>query len=170
MVIILEVLHRTQSSWSKHGYEFNWYRDVLGLEVLYGPAEISTDSTQTDPHLATTVVKIFGPRLGRFLICHMKSASGVGIELFQFLEPVSERREANFEYWKTGFFHIAVTDPRIEELAKKISSGGGKQRTDVMEISPGSEKKICFCEDPFGNIIEIYSQSYEQFWASDPVE
>jgi hypothetical protein len=35
-----------------------------------------------------------------------------------------------------------------------------------MESVPGSGKKICFCEDPFGNVIEIYSHSYEQFWAN----
>ena len=149
-------------------HAMKWYSDVLGLVVLAGPVEISTDSTRTDPHLATTVMKIFGPRLRRFLICHLKSASGVGIELFQFLEPVSEKREDNFEYWKTGFFHIAVTDPQIDELAKKISSSGGKKRTDILEIVPGTGKKICFCEDPFGNVIEIYSQSYEQFWANEP--
>jgi hypothetical protein len=145
-----------------------WYKDVFGLVVLAGPVEIGNNRASTDPHLAATVTKIFGPRLGRFLICHLKSASGVGIELFEFLEPASERRESNFEYWKTGFFHIAFTDPRLDELVKKISFSGGRQRTDILEIVPGSGIKICFCEDPFGNIIEIYSHSYEQFWASNP--
>ena len=49
-------------------------------------------------------------------------------------------------------------------LATALS--GGKRRTDIMELVPGSGKKICFCEDPFGNVIEIYSHSYEQFWAN----
>jgi catechol-2,3-dioxygenase len=35
-----------------------------------------------------------------------------------------------------------------------------------MELVPGSGRKFCFCEDPFGNIIEIYSHNYEQFWAN----
>jgi len=98
----------------------------------------------------------------------MSSPNGVGIELFQFLEPRAERREgdSNFEYWKTGFFHIAVTEANVKDLAERIASSGGMQRTEVMELAPGSDKKICFCEDPFGNIIEIYSHSYEQFWAN----
>jgi catechol 2,3-dioxygenase-like lactoylglutathione lyase family enzyme len=147
-------------------FAVEWYRDVLGLEVLAGPVEISSDGTHTDPHLAATVKKIFGPSLGSFLICHLKSENGAGIELFQFLEPASEKRENNFEYWKTGFFHIAFTDPQIDELAEKIALSGGRKRTEVLEIVPGSDKRICFCEDPFGNIIEIYSHSYEEFWAS----
>ena len=63
----------------------------------------------------------------------------------------------NFEYWKTGYFHIALTEPNIEELADKIASTEGKLRTDVMELVPGSDRKFCFCEDPSCNIIEIYS-------------
>jgi catechol-2,3-dioxygenase len=161
------------------GKAIEWYSDVLGMTVLCGPIQISssgeitkpekessTEERRTDPQLGRLVSQVFGPRMQRFLICHMASANGVGIELFQFLEPRSARREDNFEYWKTGFFHIAITHPKVAELAEKISAKGGKKRTEVMEISEGSGKQICFCEDPFGNVIEIYSHSYEQFWAN----
>lgn len=149
-----------------------WYRDVIQMTLLVEPTEITTyemEQKKYDPHLATLVRTIFGPRLGKFKICHMTSANGVGIELFEFIEPAAESRqeeENNFEYWKTGYFHIALTEPNIEELADKIALSGGKRRTDIMESVPGSGKKICFCEDPFGNVIEIYSHSYEQFWAN----
>jgi catechol-2,3-dioxygenase len=143
-----------------------WYRDILRMVVLAEPMEISTDRSMTEPHLAQVVTHIFGPGLERFLICHMKSENGVGIELFQFLSPVAEIRQDNFEYWKTGFFHIAITESGVEGLADRIASNGGIKRTEVLELVPGSGKKICFCEDPFGNIIEIYSHSYEQFWAN----
>jgi hypothetical protein len=99
----------------------------------------------------------------------MRSANGVGIELFEFIEPAAVSRqeeENNFEYWKTGYFHIALTEPNIEELADKIELSGGKRRTDIMELVPSSGKKICFCEDPFGIVIQINPHSYEQFWAN----
>ena len=149
-----------------------WYRDVIQMTLLVEPREITTyekEQEKYDPHLATRVRTIFGPRLGKFKICHMRSANGVGIELFEFIEPAAVSRqeeENNFEYWKTGYFHIALTEPNIEEIANKIALSGGKRRTDIMELVPGSGKKICFCEDPFGNVIEIYSHSYEQFWAN----
>jgi catechol 2,3-dioxygenase-like lactoylglutathione lyase family enzyme len=149
-----------------------WYRDVIQMTLLVEPREITTyvkEQEKYDPHLATLVRTIFGPRLGKFKICHMRSANGVGIELFEFIEPAAVSRqeeENNFEYWKTGYFHIALTEPNIEEIADKIALSGGKRRTDIMELVPGSGKKICFCEDPFGNVIEIYSHSYEQFWAN----
>jgi len=40
----------------------------------------------------------------------------------------------NFEYWKSGFFHICIIDANIEELCKKISETGGKQRSRIWEI------------------------------------
>jgi catechol 2,3-dioxygenase-like lactoylglutathione lyase family enzyme len=148
-----------------------WYRDVIHMILLVEPTEVTTyekEEKNYDPHLATLVRAIFGPKLGKVKFCHMSSANGVGIELFQFVEPASELRseENNFEYWKTGYFHICLTEPNIEGLADKIVSTGGKRRTDVLEVTPGSGKKFCFCEDPFGNVIEIYSHSYEQFWAN----
>ncbi len=148
-----------------------WYRDVIQMTPLVEPTEITThekDQQNYDPHLAKLMRTIFGPRFGKLKICHMSSANGVGLELFQFIEPASQLRpeENNFEYWKTGYFHIALTEPNIEELVEKIALTGGKRRTDILEAVPGSGKKICFCEDPFGNVIEIYSHSYEQFWAN----
>lgn len=156
-----------------------WYRDVLGMTVLCEPIEISSSGQilrleegvsegqpRSDPQLGELVKRVFGPKMQKFLICHMASANGVGIELFQFLEPRSERRDDNFEYWKTGYFHIAITDSKVYGLAEKIAANGGKRRTEVLELAQGSGKRICFCEDPFGNVIEIYSHSYEQFWAN----
>jgi catechol-2,3-dioxygenase len=155
-------------------YAMRWYQDVIQMTILIEPTEITTyakGKNNYDPHLAMLVRTIFGPKLGNFKVCHMSSANGVGIELFQFIEPASELRpeENNFEYWKTGYFHIALTEPNIEDLADKIASTGGKRRTDVMEVAPGSTKKFCLCEDPFGNVIEIYSHSFEQFWANAPL-
>lgn len=156
-----------------------WYRDILGMTVLCEPIQISSsgeickpelassvEEPRTDPQLGELVKQVFGPKMRKFLICHMTSANGVGMELFQFLEPQSVRSDDNFEYWKTGYFHIAITDSKVAELAEKIAANGGKKRTEVLELTQGSSKRICFCEDPFGNVIEIYSHSYEQFWAN----
>ena len=145
----------------------NWYKDVMGMTVLVEPFEISAvASKEEEVHISNLVRTVFGKELGKFLICHLSSANGVGIELFEFIEPKSEKRKDNFDYWKTGYFHISVTEPLIEDLVNRIAASGGRKRTEVMELNPGSGKKICFCEDPFGNIIEIYSHSYEQFWAN----
>jgi hypothetical protein len=38
----------------------------------------------------------------------------------------------------------------------------GKQRSKIWDIPPSKGYKIAFCEDPFGNVIEIYTHSYER--------
>ena len=63
-------------------------------------------------------------------------------------------------------FPFAITDPNIEKLAKRIAENGGKQRSKVWQLIPDKPYKIVYCEDPFGNIIEIYTHNYEQVWSS----
>ena len=68
------------------------------------------------------------------------------------------------EYWKTSFFDICITEPDLEKFTKKIVEGGGKQRSKIWELMPGKPYKIAYCEDPFGNIIEIYTHNYDEVW------
>ncbi len=137
-----------------------WYSEVLGFELLMGPLEIDVDN----PTIGEICSDIFGENWKSMRQAHMSMTNGIGLEIFEFVEPKAERRENNFEYWKNGFFHICVTNPNVKGLASKISETGGKQRTEVWTVFPGCD--IAYCEDPFGNIIEIYSRSYEQFYAN----
>ena len=61
----------------------------------------------------------------------------------------------------------AKNDKAIEQLTKKIAENGGKQRTKVWELIPDKPYKIAYCEDPFGNIIEIYTHSYQEVWGDN---
>ena len=136
----------------------NWYKEVFGFTVVRDPIEFVPDDTLK----GMAVKDIHGPSLKKVRMVWLSSANQVGFEIFEYIEPKAERRTNNFEYWKSGFIHICITDPDIEGLCKKISETGGKQRSKVWEIVPDKGYKIAFCEDPFGNIIEIYSHSYEQ--------
>ena len=135
-----------------------WYKEVFGFTVVREPIEFVPDDTL----IGMAVKDIHGPSLKKVRMVWLSSVNQVGFESFEYIEPKAERRTNNFEYWKSGFIHICITDPDIEGLCKKISQTGGKQRSKVWEIVPDKGYKIAFCEDPFGNIIEIYSHSYEQ--------
>ena len=80
--------------------------------------------------------------------------------------------ENNFEYWKTGIFHFGVQDPDVEGLAEKIVAAGGKKRMKAPRYYYPGEKpyRMIYMEDPFGNILEIYSHSYELHYASGAYE
>ena len=88
------------------------------------------------------------------------------MHMFQFLGPTPERRTDTMEYWKNGFFHIGITDPDPVGKVSEIVAKGGLQRSEIWELIPGESLKVCYCEDPFGNVIEIISHRYEQALAN----
>jgi catechol 2,3-dioxygenase-like lactoylglutathione lyase family enzyme len=138
-----------------------WYQEVLGFTLLMGPMEVRVGPG----YPANEERDVLGENFNAMLLAHMVSVNGIGIELFQLLDPPHEKREPSLEYWKSGFFHICVTNPNIEELAERIASSGGRQTSKVWRKDSKTEDyRFCYCEDPFGNIIEIYTHNYETFY------
>ncbi|WP_232304235.1 VOC family protein [Jeotgalibacillus campisalis] len=73
------------------------------------------------------------------------------------VKPLSE-----MEY----IFHFCVQDPDIEGLVEKILAHGGKKRMPIREYYPNDKPyKMVYVEDPFGNIFEIYTYSYEMTYS-----
>ncbi len=138
-----------------------WYKDVLGFEHIIGPLDLVPD----DSHAGKLAYDILGPRLKKGQFAHMKASNGVGLEIFSFDDEDAGPKEDNFEYWKNGIFHFAVTHSNPSELAAKIVKNGGKKRTEDWEIFPGSGRMLTYTQDPWGNIIEIYNYSYADTWA-----
>ena len=134
-----------------------FYSKALGFYVIMPPTTIRHD----DSAIGQMCDDVFGEGWGSFRIAHLSTGEGIGIELFEFRN--AERRAENFEYWKTGIFHLCVKDPDVEGLVKRIEEHGGRQRMkQVRYYYPGAKPyRMVYCEDPFGNIIEIYSHSYE---------
>lgn len=142
-----------------------WYCEVLGFRVLRSPTEVD----RSDPIAAD----VFGQRFQRMKIAHLASGNGCALELFQFIDPPAERPPDNFAYWVGGFFHICIVDPNVAQMAARIEATGGKIRgAQVWEMfserrtESGEPYLTVYCEDPFGNILEVYSHSHEQVFAS----
>ncbi|MFT5543171.1 MAG: lactoylglutathione lyase family protein [Glaciecola sp.] len=134
-----------------------FYTEVMGWYIIMQPAEVTED----DSPIGLMCTDVFGKGWKRFKIAHLSTGDRVGVEIFEF--PNQENPEDNFEYWKTGVFHFCVQDPNLEELAQKIVDAGGKRRMQEPRYYYPGEKpyRMIYMEDPFGNIVEIYSHSYE---------
>ncbi len=133
-----------------------FYTEVLGWYTIMEPAPVYNDDTA----IGQMCRDVFGNDWKEFRIAHLATGDKVGVELFEF--PQNEKPENNFEYWKTGIFHFCIQDPNIEELVEKIIQHGGKQRMPIREYYPDDKPyKMVYVEDPFGNIFEIYTHSYE---------
>lgn len=133
-----------------------FYTEVMGWYLIMPPTEISED----DSAIGVMCSDVFGMGWHSFRIAHLSTGDRVGVEIFQFRDAVQP--ENNFDFRRSGVFHFCIQDPDVEGLAEKIVAAGGKQRMPVREYYPGEKPyRMVYMEDPFGNIIEIYSHSYE---------
>ena len=134
----------------------SFYSEVMGWYIIMEPSDVVED----DSPIGVMCTDVFGAGWEKFRIAHMATGDRVGIELFEF--PNNEQPENNFEFWKTGIFHYAIQDSDIEGMVEKIVAHGGKQRMPIREYYPGEKPyRMVYCEDPFGNLVELYSHSYE---------
>ncbi len=139
-----------------------WYKEVLGFYVLMEPTLVKNE---TETAIGRMCQAVFGDNYEDFKIAHMSTVDGIGIEVFEF--PETPEDDFKFNPYQKGVFHIAIQDPNIDELAKKIVDNGGKQRMPIMEYYPGEKPyKMVYMEDPWGNIIELYTHSYELHYSA----
>ncbi len=133
-----------------------FYTEVLGLYMIMEPTEVVED----DSPIGVMCTDVFGAGWGSLRIAHFATADRVGIEIFEF--PGNYAPESNLEHKRHGTFHFCVQDPDVEGLVEKIVAAGGKQRMPVREYYPGEKPyRMCYVEDPFGIVFEVYSHSYE---------
>ena len=99
-------------------------------------------------------------------LAHMLTANSCGLEFFQFLEPQSSKPGENFEYWRFGAHHIAFTVDDFDSTLSRILDGGGRARTEIYDVH--DDTLVCYCEDPWGNVLEIVSRPYAALSAATP--
>jgi catechol 2,3-dioxygenase-like lactoylglutathione lyase family enzyme len=141
----------------------DWYVDVLGLELLVGPLHCDLTTRGGDRR-----ANVFGDRWGGMKLAHLVTSNGAGLELFEFIEPKVVPPGENFHYSEIGPHHLAFTVDDFDAVLAAILERGGKQRSQVFDVNDG--EYICYCEDPWGNIIEIVARSYRDLAAATAVE
>ena len=65
---------------------------------------------------------------------------------------------------------LQLPKEQFDTAIKRVEEYGGKVRMDIMRYHPEDELKqaqMVYLEDPFGNLFEFYSHSYEDTYASD---
>lgn len=134
-----------------------FYSKCFDLYVIMPPTVIHHDQSA----IGQMCDDVFGEGWGSFRIAHLATGDGVGIELFEF--PQTKAEAQSFEYWRPGLFHFCLQDEKLEERVALIESMGGKQRMkQVRHYYPGQKPyRMVYVEDPFGNVFELYSHSYE---------
>lgn len=138
-----------------------WWTQVLGFEII-SPIRHLTRETNPD-HFNYTFCS-YPQEMRELKFAILTSGNGIGIELFQFVDPTPKQRDESFEYSRVGYFHICVTDPDPEKLLQKVIARGGKQLGGWMDYSRYGHRghKGVYMQDPWGNLIECMSLSIER--------
>lgn len=97
-----------------------WNSRVLDFQVIRD--RIFHIKRSEDP--SPPVFAIYGESLQEVKMAYMATGNGVGFEVFQFLDPVFNANTVDFEYNRGGFFHICVTDPDPDSLARGLCGRG----------------------------------------------
>ena len=130
-----------------------WYEQVLGFEPLGAPAEVRTGNG----HAGRVAADVLGRGFAAFRQAHLAGANGVALELFDFDRAPEALR---------GLFHFCVVSPDVRRTAARIASHGGRQTSRVWRIFEDEPYLTCYCRDPFGNRIELYSHSHERTYSN----
>jgi catechol 2,3-dioxygenase-like lactoylglutathione lyase family enzyme len=145
-----------------------FYTEAFGFTLLAPPTEVAAAAEDRGVWADFPFTDVFsgfaGMRLARLI-----TSSGFGIELFEWTLAAGEVRAGRSErdYRDVGFFHLAVLDQDIDGLVARIEQTGGRRRSAILPAAfPGEPMRFCYCEDPFGNIIEVVTHSEESTWAN----
>ena len=140
----------------------SFYVSMFGCRVLRAPFAVrSTDKRGEQP---VDVLK--PPSFKHMLMAHLATVDEVGIELFQLIDPPHEPRKPEPEYWKSGVFHISFTCAVIEDKVAELVAAGGIQLSRIwVNDDTDQSKKMVYCADPWGTIIELYTHDYVPMYA-----
>ena len=138
-----------------------WYVDTLGFTRLRATSAVDRE---TNPE--AVIFKIYPSSLRRVRTAYLSAGNGIGFEQFEFQEPqIQAGSEAKFErdYHRGGFFHAAVTTNDIDGLADRVVKAGGKLIGETICIYAD---KARYVEDPWGNVLELMTASFEQIMSN----
>jgi catechol 2,3-dioxygenase-like lactoylglutathione lyase family enzyme len=140
-----------------------WYSKVLGMRLIKEPGVLAMGINGPIDDLC---VDIFGEEFESVIVGHMSAANGVIVELFEFSNPAYEKSEPPFPYWRGGIFHFAVIAEDVEHLVEVITENGGRARSKIGRFYDDKDLRAVYCEDPWGTVIEVISESDERAWSN----
>lgn len=141
-----------------------FYTKALGLNIVMDNTKVIEER---ETAIGRMCIAVFGEGFKGFNIAHLVTTDGIGVELFE-MKQRAERHEVDFS--RLGIFHFCLQTDDFEGAIARTEEFGGKVRMDIMRYHPEDELKqaqMVYLEDPFGNLFEFYSHTYEDTYATD---
>lgn len=138
-----------------------WYSEVLGLVVLSRGATVRAG----EGYEGDAASDVFKAGFGEVRIAHLACGNGVGLELFEFVRPAVEPSREDHHHARIT--HLCFLAPDLEEATERVVRAGGTRVTEhSWEVIEGQPYRFSFCRDPWGNVIEFHTNSFEQIFSN----
>jgi catechol 2,3-dioxygenase-like lactoylglutathione lyase family enzyme len=141
----------------------DWYGDVLGCRHLMGPRVL-----EPARRASAETGQLLGPGFDRAYQAHLLTADGVGLELFQFVEPPTDEARHGIAYRRRGTWHVCFVVGDIAATVARIAATGGRQLSPVFDFVPGRPHQLVYCEDPWSTTLELMSAPYSVVFGGWP--
>jgi catechol 2,3-dioxygenase-like lactoylglutathione lyase family enzyme len=139
----------------------DWYEAALGLRRL--PGRVEADAAAGE-QMRSAMAEIYDERCQQARIAFLVDGAAVAIELFEFNRAGDWEQPRDWVYDRAGISHVGllVADPAA--TAERIVAHGGRRRTRVMSAGGEGRWRFCFCEDPFGTVLELQTHSQAEMY------
>ncbi|MGF1717770.1 VOC family protein [Photobacterium chitinilyticum] len=144
-----------------------FYTNALGLKVVMGNTKVEEER---ETAIGRMCVAVFGEGFKGFNIAHLVTTDGIGVELFEMKERQERQERHDVDFSRIGIFHFCLQTDDFHGVIERTEKFGGKVRMDIMRYHPEDDNKpakMVYLEDPFGNLFELYSHTYEETYSSE---
>ena len=140
-----------------------WYGKHLGFRRIRN--DRTTDRCCDSPD--SPIFRIYGDKLNKVKVAWLSTGNGVGFEIFEFIDPptksaaeINKDWSLENQYQRGGYFHLGVTAPDPDAVAREAVKDGAVQIGETITMYDG--EKALYLKDPWGNVVEVLSCSFEQ--------
>jgi len=141
----------------------DWYGKHFGFRRIRNDRTTDRSIDGSD----SPIFKIYGNKLNKVKVAWLSTGNSVGFEIFEFIDPPTKSSDSIKKDWtleeqfkRGGYFHIGVTAPDPDSLADKACADGGVRIGESITMHDG--EKALYLRDPWGNVVEVLSCSFEQ--------
>ncbi|KAK8915012.1 hypothetical protein H634G_09926 [Metarhizium anisopliae BRIP 53293] len=140
-----------------------WYGAVFGLELLKSVIHVKRQHFPDAP-----IFQFFDSALQEFKMAWVAPKTtttttehAVGLEIFEFINPRHAKPDGpEFDYSRGGFFHVAMTVADPAGLCEAVVKAGGRKLGEPVSMVKGH--MCAYCQDPWGNTIELLTASFAE--------
>lgn len=141
----------------------DWYEAALGLKRLPDRVEVTVENGDRQ---RAAIAEVYDDRCAEARVAFLVDGASVAIELFEFNRAENLVKPSAWAYDRAGISHFGLLVTDLTATIERICANGGRQRSRIMAAGGGGSWRFCFCEDPYGTVLELQTHSQQEMYGN----